>query len=101
MLVLKVHSVGWDRLSSQDPSAFYGGIVADLVLDSAAARQLVAVGDCDDDGGLEEKRIPSLQREREREANKTVTMNSKIKEGEQIKAASQIKTFIEATSKFI
>lgn len=32
----------------------------DLILDAAAAGQLVAVTDGDDDGGLEEKRIPSL-----------------------------------------
>ena len=35
--------------------------MADLVLDAAAARQLVAVGDGDDDRWLEEKWIPSLK----------------------------------------
>ena len=37
------------------------GSMADLVLDAAAACQLVAVGDCDDDRGLEEEWIPSLK----------------------------------------
>lgn len=37
-------------------------ILADLILDSAAAGQLVAVTDGDYDGRLKEKRIPSLQR---------------------------------------
>lgn len=41
-------------------------ILADLVLDPAAAGQLVAVADGDDDGRLEEKGIPPLQREEQK-----------------------------------
>lgn len=41
-------------------------ILADLVLDSAAAGQLVAVTDGDYDGGFEEKGIPSLRREKKK-----------------------------------
>ena len=39
-------------------------MVADLVLDSTAAGQLVAVGDGDYDGRFEEKGVPSLHREK-------------------------------------
>lgn len=35
---------------------------ADLILDTAAAGQLVAVCNCDDDGRFKEKRIPSLKK---------------------------------------
>lgn len=38
----------------------WSDILADLILDSAAAGQLVAVTDGDYDGGLKEKGIPSL-----------------------------------------
>lgn len=41
-------------------------ILADLVLDPAAAGQLVAIADGDDDGRLEEKGIPPLQREKQK-----------------------------------
>lgn len=39
---------------------------ADLILDTAAAGQLVAVCNCDDDGRFKEKRIPSLKKRKEK-----------------------------------
>lgn len=39
---------------------------ADLILDTAAAGQLVAVCNCDDDGRFKEKRIPSLKKEKKK-----------------------------------
>lgn len=39
-------------------------MLADLVLDSTGAGQLVAVSDRDYNGGFEEKRIPSLRRKK-------------------------------------
>ena len=51
--------------------------MADLILDSAAAGQLVAVTDGDYDGGLEEKGIPSLQRQRKKKDSLAIHFKTK------------------------
>lgn len=77
MLVLKaniVHIYIWSDRNPGQPGALLIGwdpcvsmeIMADLVLDSAATRQLVAVSDGDYDGRFKEKGIPALWREEKR-----------------------------------
>lgn len=50
------------RLQTEQEALLWLDSSTDLILDSAAAGQLVAVTDGDYDGGLQEKGIPSLQK---------------------------------------